>query len=286
MPMTQITDIDRFQELLLTELPRLLHQRPEFRYKVQEIILPSYQDDIKKLLQEIRELREESNRRFEASERRFEEVNRRFEEQAAETRALREEMNQRFEKVDQRFEKVDQRFEKVDQRFEKVDQRFDKVDQRFDKIDQRFEKVDQRFDKIDQRFEDTDNRIDKSFKEMQRSIDKLGSRWGIRNESIFRQTIATLLEESYGVKVETRWIGGDQFDVIIANGEHILVEITASAGPKIQKALERKRRIYTETIQAPTRIILAAASIHSHRARTLEEAGFEVIEPEELDIDD
>jgi hypothetical protein len=245
MQATQTIDINRFQELLLIELPNLLRQRPEFRRKVQEIIFeaaPSSKDENQKLLQEIKALREDSNRRFEEVNRRFEEqaaeanrrfeeqaaeANRRFEEQAAEARAHREEVNMRFEQVDQR--------------------------------------------------------MNEGFKAVQKSIDKLGGRWGIRTESVFRQTIATLLEKSYDAKVEMRWIDGEQFDVVIANGEHILVEITASADAKVVKTLERKRRIYTEHVQAPARIILATASIHSRRARAVEEAGFELIEPEEED---
>jgi hypothetical protein len=263
MQATQTIDINRFQELLLIELPNLLRQRPEFRRKVQEIIFeaaPSSKDENQKLLQEIKALREDSNRRFEEVNRRFEEqaaeanrrfeeqaaeANRRFEEQAAEARARREEVNLRFEKVEHEIHTFR---EEVNMRFEQVDQR-----------------------------------MNEGFKAVQKSIDKLGGRWGIRTESVFRQTIATLLEKSYDAKVEMRWIDGEQFDVVIANGEHILVEITASADAKVVKTLERKRRIYTEHVQAPARIILATASIHSRRARAVEEAGFELIEPEEED---
>ena len=114
-------------------------------------------------------------------------------------------------------------------------------------------------------------------------FDRLGARWGIRNESLFRQTIAAILEQSFGVKVEQRVIDGEQFDVLIFDHQHILVEIAASVGPTIQERLERKSRLYTETTGvAPTRVILATASIHSQRAQALRQSGIEVIEPEEL----
>ena len=163
----------------------------------------------------------------------------------AELRALRAEMNQRFEQVDQRFEQVDQRFEQVDQRFDQVDQRLDGVE---------------------------------------RSIDRLGSRWGIRNESLFRKTIEALLERSFGVSVEQRTIAGEQFDVVIHDHQHILVEIAASVGRTIRARLERKRRLYEEaTGVKPARMILAAAAIYSRRAEELRQAGIEVIEPEDDD---
>ena len=166
---------------------------------------------------------------------------------------------------------TDRRFEQVDQRFKQVDQRFDEVDARIDafreEVNQRFEQVDQRFDEVSQ------------------AIDRLGSRWGIRNESVFRRTMAALLEESFGASVEERVIAGEQFDVVIVDADqHILVEIAASVGASIQERLERKRRLYTEaTGVAPVRVLLATADIYSYRAQALREAGIEVIEPAEAD---
>ena len=164
----------------------------------------------------------------------------------AELRALRTDVDQRFEKVDQRFEKVEARIEAFR---EEVNQRFEEVSQRFD--------------------------------EVSRAIDRLGARWGIRNESLFRRTMAALLEDSFGAAVQERRIEGEQFDVvIIAPDQHILVEIAASVGADIQERLERKRQLYIEAAGVtPVRILLATASIYSYRAQALREAGIEVIEP-------
>ena len=181
----------------------------------------------------------------------------------AELRALRTEMDRRFEQVDRRFEQVDRRFEQVDQRFDQVDRRFE----RSDRLTQEF-----RAD------------VDARFGDLQRAIDRLGARWGIRNESLFRQTMAAVLEQSFGVSVEQRTIAGEQFDVLIYDHQHILVEIAASVGPTIQARLERKRRLYEEsTGVSPARVILATATIHSRRADELRQIGIEVIEPEETD---
>ena len=175
-----------------------------------------------------------------------------------ELRALRTEMNQRFERVDQRFDQVDQRFD-----------------------DFRTE-VATRFEQVDRRIDDFQTEVATRFDDVQRSIDRLGARWGIRNESLFRQTMAAILEQSFGVRVEERTIAGEQFDILIYDGQHILVEIAASVGPTIQTRLERKRRLYEEsTGVSPTRVILATASIHSRRAHQLRTSGIEVIEPEE-----
>jgi hypothetical protein len=190
-----------------------------------------------------------------------------------------EELREFRAETDEHFEQVDHRFEQVDQRFEQVDHRFEQVDQRFEQVDGRFEEVDDHFDRLEARMEE-------GFRELHRAIDRLGGRWGIRNESVFRQTVAALLEESFGAKVEERHIDGEQFDCVIYDGQHILVEITASAGKTIQDRLERKKQLYTEaTGVEPSRVLLVTAAIHSRRAQILREAGFEVIEPEEDTLD-
>ena len=151
-------------------------------------------------------------------------------------------------------------------------------------MERRFEQVDARFEQVDARFDRVEAKVDAGIDRLDRAIDRLGSRWGIRSESVFRRTIATLLEGSFGVGVEQRTIAGEQFDVVIHDHQHILVEIAASVGRTIQSRLERKRRLYEESTGVrPARVILATAEIHSVRAHRLRQAGIEVIEPEEPD---
>lgn len=154
--------------------------------------------------------------------------------------------------------------------------------ERFDQVDQQFDQVDQRFDQVDQRFDKLESRMEAGFADLHKAIDRLGSRWGIRNESLFRQTIRELLGKSFGVQVQSLVLDGEQFDIVIVDSQHILVEIAASAGSDMLDRLKRKRKLYTaKTGNEPTRIILAVASIHSRRAQLLREAGIDVVEPEE-----
>ena len=137
---------------------------------------------------------------------------------------------------------------------------------------------------LDNRVTDLESKVDAGFDEMRRAIDRLGARWGIRNESLFRQTMAAVLQESFGVTVEQRTIAGEQFDLLIFDGQHILVEIAAGVGPSIAQRLQRKQRLYRqETGVEPQRVILATASIHSRRAQELRQTGIEVVEPEDAD---
>ncbi|PID58911.1 hypothetical protein CSB45_02615 [candidate division KSB3 bacterium] len=57
---------------------------------------------------------------------------------------------------------------------------------------------------------------------------RLGSRWGLQTESTFRQTIRRIVRDMDGLTVREGFYGGRQVDVVIRNGEHILLEITSS----------------------------------------------------------
>ena len=188
---------------------------------------------------------------------------------------LRSEMKEGFERVDQRFDEVNQRIDEVNQRVDtfeaSVDQRFDEVNQRIDIFEA----------SVDQRFDALENKMNEGFERVERQITRIGSRWGIHTEKLLRQTIRALLVESFGVSVESRYIDGEQFDIVITNGEHILIEITASVRRDILSRLERKRSLYIEsTGVTPSRVILGVGSIHHMLAQSLLKAGFEVIQPD------
>lgn len=158
-------------------------------------------------------------------------------------------------------------------------ERFDKIDSRFDKIDERLGKMDVRFDKVDERFDKMDNRFDS----LELTLARLGSRWGIHSEDLFRKTMKSVLEESFEASVEEKNIQGEQFDlVVMKNGDHILIEIAASVRRNILERLDRKKALYTSEVGiVPARIILAVGTINSRSAQIIRDAGFEVVEPDD-----
>ena len=72
-------------------------------------------------------------------------------------------------------------------------EQFQRVDQRFKQVDPHLERINQSFDKFEQRMEE-------GFRNVQSSIDRLGQRWGIRNEAPFRQTMREVL---FGIVLHT-----------------------------------------------------------------------------------
>ena len=186
--------------------------------------------------------------------------------------AHRRETQEYKRETDERFDRIDNRFDKVDERLDRMDDRFDKVDERLDRMDDRFDKMDDRFDKMDDRFD-----------ALELTLARLGSRWGIHSEDLFRKTMKSVLEESFEATVEEKNLQGEQFDlVVMKNGDHILIEIAASVRRNILERLERKKNIYTSEVGiAPARIILAVGTINSRSAQIIRDAGFDVVEPDD-----
>jgi len=81
--------------------------------------------------------------------------------------------------------------------------------------------------RIEARLEHLDDRVAKGFQALGDQIAALGSRWGIYAEGTFRSTIRGLLAHTEGVQVRAGEYGGRQVDVVIRNGEHVLLEITS-----------------------------------------------------------
>ncbi len=165
---------------------------------------------------------------------------------------------------------------------ERLEQKVDQLDQKVEKLEQKVDQLDQKVDQLDQKRVEQNLRSDmaEGFKQLSNQIATLGSRWGVQNESIWRQTIATVLEKSYGVTVQRLELEGEEFDVLIRNGDHIIIELTARFRSNDINKVIRKRQLYTEKVQAPNRFIVAAAAIHSKHVLQLINFGFEVLEPE------
>ncbi len=128
-----------------------------------------------------------------------------------------------------------------------------------------------------------DERTEMLRKEFNNAVATLGQRWGLMSEDILRQVVAAVIEKSYGGSVRQVNIDDEEFDVVITNGSHILVEITARARQDVIRRLERKRKTYAEhTGVEPARVLLATAQIHYTVVRKLQEMGIEVIQPDVL----
>ncbi|OQY82074.1 MAG: hypothetical protein B6D41_18720 [Chloroflexi bacterium UTCFX4] len=265
-------ELELVRRVLQEELPRVIREHPEVRYELRGMMLEAFpsRDEFNQLLEELRQHREETRAQFARVDERFGQVDAQFRH-----------VDERFDRVETRLERVEQGQAKLEQGQAKLEQGQAELSLRVGNLEQGQLRLETRQTSLEQTVEELKRAMEQGFADVQKDLSRLGQRWGVWNEKFFRATIAAILEKSFGAKVESRVIQGEQFDLVISNGEHILVEIEASTGPNMQQRLERKRRLYIqETGITPARVLLATGSIHSRRAQALREAGFEVIEPE------
>ena len=131
-----------------------------------------------------------------------------------------------------------------------------------------------------------DERAEMLRQEFNKAVTTLGQRWGLMTEDILRQVVKAIVQETYGGEVREFVFAGEQFDCVVTDGQHILLEITARATSKIVKRMLQKRKLYAQhTGIEPTRVLLATAQIHYSAVRLLQELGIEVIQPEVLTED-
>lgn len=124
-------------------------------------------------------------------------------------------------------------------------------------------------------------------KKFDRSIGALGSRWGIQSENAFRNALAGILEESFGVEVlnvneydDSGEVFGrpDQVElgVIIKNGLLIISELKSSIDKSGMYIFERKARFYEKRHQRKAnRLIVISPMIDPKAQKVAEELGIE-----------
>lgn len=102
-----------------------------------------------------------------------------------------------------------------------------RTETRVEELAEAQQRTEARIEELAEAQQRTEARMEAGFSSLQDQIAALGGRWGIYNEGTFRSTIRGLLSRTEGVEVREGEYGGRQVDVIIRNGEHVLLEITS-----------------------------------------------------------
>ena len=144
-------------------------------------------------------------------------------------------------------------------------------------------------------WEESNRRFDEMNKRIDRSIGALGARWGMQSERAFRDALAGILEESFGVQVinvnefddEGEVFGQPdqiELDIIIKNGLLIICELKSSMSKSDMHIFERKVRFYEKHHRRQANRIIVVSPMLDDRARRVgEKFGIEMY-PDSLDV--
>jgi len=124
-------------------------------------------------------------------------------------------------------------------------------------------------------------------KKFDRSIGALGARWGTQSEKAFRDALAGILEQNFGVQVINVNEYDDQgevfgrpdqveLDVIIKNGMLLICELKSSIDKAGMYIFERKARFYERRHQrSANRLIVVSPMIDARARKVAERLGIE-----------
>lgn len=131
--------------------------------------------------------------------------------------------------------------------------------------------------------------VDAEAKKHDRSIGALGARWGIQSEKAFRDALAAILVESFGVEVVNVNEFDDagevfpgrpdqvELDVIIKNGLLIICELKSSMSKSDMWIFKRKALFYEKRHQRQANRLIVVSPMIDDRARRLgQELGIEM----------
>jgi len=120
------------------------------------------------------------------------------------------------------------------------------------------------------------------------TIGSLGSRWGIQTEKAFRDALRSILEDSFGVKVE-QYLDWDEegtvfgepdqveMDVIIHNGTLLLCEIKSSMNKSDMYVFWRKKKFYEDRhSRKADRVIVISPMVDRRAVPTAQKLGIEI----------
>jgi hypothetical protein len=119
----------------------------------------------------------------------------------------------------------------------------------------------------------------------ERGIGALGARWGLQSEKAFRDALAGILEQSFGVQVVNVNVNeyddqGEVFgrpdqvelDVIIKNGLLLICELKSSIDKAGMYIFERNARFYEKRHQRTANRLIVISPMIDARARKVAEA--------------
>ena len=236
---------------LKKELLELLERDREFRLSVAGLL------GYKEILEELKRLREDMHRGFEEHSRRVDENDRKFNE------------------ILERLDRHEAHLTEHDRKFNEILERLDEHDRKFNEI---LEELKLHREKLEEH--------DFKFDSMMRKLDALGARWGILAESAFREGMRGIVERLFGGSVE-RWIHDDregfvfgypatvEVDIVIRDGEHILVEIKSHVRKSDVGVLLRKGELYKKVKGITPRLVFVSPYIDEDARSDAEMLGIE-----------
>ena len=304
--------VELLKETIKRELPGLLRDDPRLRAYILDLTRQEYagraetQDRFYDLLAELRRDREEQSRKWDEQNRKWDEnqaeQNRKWDEQNHKWDENQAEQNRKWDEQNRKWdENQAEQNRKWDEQNRKWDEQNRKWDEQNRKWDEQNRKWDENQAEQNRKWEDQGRKWEANQEELRRlheeimaqarkhdrSIGALGARWGTQSERAFRDALAGILEENFGVEVMNVIEYDDQgevfgrpdqieLDVIVKNGLLLICELKSSIDKAGMYIFERKARFYERRHQrTANRLIVISPMIDARAQKVAQRLGIE-----------
>jgi hypothetical protein len=181
-------------------------------------------------------------------------------ESLRETKQTVKELAEAQKQTEHRVEELAQAQKRTEHRVEELAIALKELAEAQKRTEQRVEELAEAQKRTELRVEELAIAMKEGFQKINNQISALGGRWGIKNEITFRNTISALLSKA-GYSVSRGYYGDREVDVVIKNGEHILLEITSAALKKDVRSLNLSADDYFQKTGIQPLLMIAATYV-------------------------
>lgn len=247
---------ESLKEAIKRELPGWLRDDPDFRAYILDLTRSEYpgraetEDRFYAILADLRRDREEQARKWD-------------EHQAEQ----REEFNKLYEQLNRDREDQNRKWDEQNRKWEDQNRKWEANQEELRRLHEEIMAQAKKYD---------------------RSIGALGARWGLQSENAFRDALAGILEENFGVQVISVTDYDDQgevfgrpdqveLDVIIKNGLLLICGLKSSIDKAGMYVFERKARFYEKRHgRQASRLIVISPMIDARTRKVAQRLGIEM----------
>lgn len=162
---------------------------------------------------------------------------------------------------------------------------FREVLERLTKLEERFAKLEERIVKLEER----QQRLEEELRETRRVVIAIAHRFGVLSENAFRHAMRYVVEEVFGVARVEKWVYRDgegfvygypsiiEVDLIVRDGEHILVEVKSRVSRADIAELYRIGELYERIEGIKPRLAIVGRLVDPEAREAATRLGIEII---------
>ncbi|RDD52908.1 MAG: DUF3782 domain-containing protein, partial [Candidatus Korarchaeota archaeon NZ13-K] len=156
--------------------------------------------------------------------------------------------------------------------------------ERFARLEERQQRLEERQQKLEERLIS----IESEMLELRRTVIVIAHRFGVMTEESFREAMRYVVEEVLGTAKVERWVHLDgegmvygypsivEVDLVVRNGEHILIEVKSRVGKGDVHELHMIGKLYEKVVGVRPRMLMIGGFVDHRAHETARALGVEI----------